>query len=102
MTDAGYGDNVAEATAASKSKGLLQDNAPLLANSKSIPSSPSTAGDITQVRVHDEGRQCLREFIGFLKKLHAAYPPDIAIKVILGNEPTHVSEETKKWLALGV
>jgi len=35
----------------------------------------------------------------FSKKLHAAYPSDIAIKVILDNEPTHVSEETKKWLA---
>jgi hypothetical protein len=36
---------------------------------------------------------------GFRKKLHATHPSDIAVKVIRDNEPMHVSEKTKKWLA---
>jgi transposase len=46
-----------------------------------------------------EDRHRSRAFIGFLKKLDAAYPADTAIKLILDNHSTHVSKETKKWLA---
>ena len=46
-----------------------------------------------------EDRHRSREFIGFLKKLDAAYPPDTSIKVILDNHSAHVSKETNKWLA---
>ena len=42
---------------------------------------------------------CSREFIGFLKKLDAAYPCDTAIRVILDNHSAHISKETNKWLA---
>jgi len=40
-----------------------------------------------------------REFIGFLKKLDAAYAIETAIKVTLDNHSAHVSKETNKWLA---
>jgi transposase len=46
-----------------------------------------------------EDRHRSREFIGFLKKLDAAYPCDTAIKVILDNHSSHISKETNKWLA---
>jgi hypothetical protein len=46
-----------------------------------------------------EDRHRSREFIGFLKRLDAAYSADTAIKVILDNHSAHVSKETKKWLA---
>jgi hypothetical protein len=46
-----------------------------------------------------EDRHRTREFVGFLKKLDAAYPTDTAIKVILDNHSAHVSKETKAWLA---
>jgi transposase len=40
-----------------------------------------------------------REFVEFLKILDAAYPADIAIKLILDNHSAHISKETKAWLA---
>ena len=40
-----------------------------------------------------------REFIEFLKLLHAAYPAHTAIKLILDNHSAHISKETKAWLA---
>jgi DDE superfamily endonuclease len=40
-----------------------------------------------------------REFVAFLQKLDAAYPPATAIKLILDNHSAHVSKETKAWLA---
>jgi len=52
-----------------------------------------------QVHACVEDRHRSREFIGFLKKLDAAYPADTAIKVILDNHSAHVSKETNKWLA---
>jgi len=51
-----------------------------------------------QVHACVEDRHRSREFIGFLKKLDAAYPTDTAIKVILDNHSAHVSKETNKWL----
>ena len=52
-----------------------------------------------QVHACVEDRHRSREFIGFLKKLDAAYPSDTAIKVILDNHSAHVSKETNNWLA---
>jgi transposase len=52
-----------------------------------------------QVHACVEDRHRSREFIGFLKRLDAAYSADTAIKVILDNHSAHVSKETKKWLA---
>jgi transposase len=52
-----------------------------------------------QVHACVEDRHRSREFIGFLKKLDAAYPSGTAIKVILDNHSAHVSKETNKWLA---
>jgi transposase len=52
-----------------------------------------------QVHACVEDRHRSREFIGFLKRLDAAYPADTAIKLILDNHSAHVSKETKKWLA---
>jgi len=46
-----------------------------------------------------EERHRSREFVAFLQKLDAAYPPDTAIKLILDNHSAHVSKETKAWLA---
>jgi transposase len=46
-----------------------------------------------------EDRHRSREFIGFLKRLDAAYPADTAIKVILDNHSAHISKETKAWVA---
>jgi transposase len=52
-----------------------------------------------QVHACVEDRHRSREFIGFLKKLDAAYPSDTAIRLILDNHSAHVSKETRKWLA---
>jgi transposase len=46
-----------------------------------------------------EDRHRSREFIGFLKRLDAAYPADTAIKLILDNHSAHGSKETRAWLA---
>jgi transposase len=57
--------------------------------------------DLLTGKVHAsvENRHRSREFIGFLKKLDAAYPTDTAIKLILDNHSAHISNETKAWLA---
>jgi transposase len=52
-----------------------------------------------QVHACVEDRHRSREFIGFLKKLDAAYPTDTAIKLILDNHSAHISQETSRWLA---
>jgi transposase len=52
-----------------------------------------------QVHACVEDRHRSREFIGFLKKLDAAYPSETAIKVLLDNHSAHVSKETNNWLA---
>ena len=56
--------------------------------------------DLLTGRVHAsiEDRHRSREFVGFLKKLDAAYPVDTAIKVILDNHSAHISKETKTWV----
>jgi transposase len=46
-----------------------------------------------------EERHRSREFVGFLQKLDAAYPPSTAIKLILDNHSAHISKETRAWLA---
>ena len=46
-----------------------------------------------------EERHRSREFVAFLRKLDAAYPPETAIKLLLDNHSAHVSKETKAWLA---
>jgi transposase len=51
-----------------------------------------------QVHASIEDRHRSREFVGFLKKLDAAYPADTAIKVILDNHSAHISKETKAWV----
>jgi transposase len=56
--------------------------------------------DLLTGKVHAcvEDRHRSREFVGFLKKLDAAYPTDTAIKLILDNHSAHVSKETRAWL----
>ena len=51
-----------------------------------------------QIHASIEDRHRSREFIGFLKKLDAAYPADTAIKVILDNHSAHLSKETRAWV----
>ena len=46
-----------------------------------------------------EERHRSREFVAFLQKLDAAYPPATAIKLLLDNHSAHVSKETRAWLA---
>jgi transposase len=40
-----------------------------------------------------------REFIGFLKMLDQSYPPETKIRIILDNHSSHVSKETRTYLA---
>jgi transposase len=56
--------------------------------------------DLLTGKVHAcvEDRHRSREFVGFLKRLDAAYPTDTAIKLILDNHSAHISKETKAWL----
>jgi transposase len=56
--------------------------------------------DLLTGKVHAcvEDRHRSREFVGFLKKLDAAYPTDTEIKLILDNHSAHVSKETRAWL----
>lgn len=57
--------------------------------------------DLLTGKVHAciEDRHRSREFVGFLKRLDAAYPADTAIKLILDNHSAHISKETKAWVA---
>src|SRR5579864_236464 len=57
--------------------------------------------DLLTGKVHAcvEDRHRSREFIGFLRRLDAAYLADTAIKLILDNHSAHISKETKAWLA---
>ncbi len=57
--------------------------------------------DLLTGKVHAcvEARHRSREFIGFLKKIEAAYPTGTAIKLTLDNHSAHTSKETKAWLA---
>src|ERR1700726_3642293 len=57
--------------------------------------------DLLTGKVHAlvRDRHRSREFIEFLKLLHAASPLHTAIKLILDNHSAHISKETKAWLA---
>jgi transposase len=57
--------------------------------------------DLLTGKVHAlvKDRHRSREFIDFLKLLHASYPSHTAIKLILDNHSAHISKETKAWLA---
>jgi transposase len=48
-------------------------------------------------RVEDRHRS--REFIQLLKDLDAYYPADMAIRIILDNHSSHISKETRAYLA---
>jgi transposase len=52
-----------------------------------------------QVHALVKDRHRSREFIEFLKLIHAAYPTHTAIRLILDNHSAHISKETKAWLA---
>src|SRR6195952_76263 len=56
--------------------------------------------DLLTGKVHAcvEDRHRSREFVGFLKRLDAAYPADTAIKLILDNHSAHISKRTKRGL----
>lgn len=56
--------------------------------------------DLLTGKVHAciEDRHRSREFVGFLKRLDAAYPADTGIKLILDNHSAHISKETKAWI----
>lgn len=56
--------------------------------------------DLLTGRVHGQvqDRHRSKEFIEHLKYLHALYPKDIKIKMVLDNHSTHLSKETKKFL----
>ena len=57
--------------------------------------------DLLTGRVHArvEDRHRSREFVGFLKQVDVAYPPETAIKLILDNHSAHISKETTSWIA---
>jgi transposase len=46
-----------------------------------------------------EDRHRSVEFIGLLRRLHADYPPDATIRVVLDNHSAHISRETLAYLA---
>lgn len=49
------------------------------------------------VRVEERHRSA--EFIALLKELHAWYPTNCTIRIILDNHSAHISKETRAWLA---
>lgn len=57
--------------------------------------------DLLTGKVHAlvRDRHRSREFVEFLRLLDAAYPVGTAIKLILDNHSTHISRETRTWLA---
>ena len=57
--------------------------------------------DLLTGKVHAsvEDRHRSREFVAFLSRLDAAYPPSTAITLILDNHSAHISKETRGWLA---
>jgi transposase len=52
-----------------------------------------------QVIARVERRHRSREFVAFLRNLHAAYPPEVKIRLILDNHPAHIFRETRAFLA---
>jgi transposase len=57
--------------------------------------------DLITGKVHAlvKDRHRSREFVEFLTLLDAAYPPDTAIHLILDNHSSHISKETRAWIA---
>ena len=57
--------------------------------------------DLLTGKVHAlvQDRHRSREFIEFLRRIDAAYPPHTAIKLVLDNHSAHISRETRDWLA---
>src|SRR3974390_1914200 len=57
--------------------------------------------DLLTGKVHAlvKDRHRSREFVEFLTLLDAAYPPDTAIHLILDNHSSHISKETRAWIA---
>ena len=53
-------------------------------------------GHVT-ARVEDRHRSV--EFIGLLSDLHAKYPPECTIRIILDNHSAHISKETQAFLS---
>lgn len=53
-------------------------------------------GTVTEI-VSDTHKS--RDFIEFLKKLDAAYPPAVTLRLILDNHSAHISKETQGYLA---
>ncbi|MGH8059158.1 MAG: IS630 family transposase [Candidatus Entotheonellia bacterium] len=51
------------------------------------------------VTAHVERRHRSREFITLLKDLDAYYPPDSTIRLVLDNHSSHISKETREFLA---
>lgn len=65
-----------------------------------------TASILAGIDLHDghvfaqvERRHRSREFIGLLKEIDAYYPVDAQIRVILDNHSSHISKETREYLA---
>ena len=52
-----------------------------------------------QIIANVELRHRSFEFIGLLQRLHAHYPPQARIRVVLDNHSAHISKETMAWLA---
>lgn len=52
-----------------------------------------------QIIANVELRHRSIEFIGLLQRLHAHYPPEARIRVVLDNHSAHISKETMAWLA---
>jgi transposase len=46
-----------------------------------------------------EDRHRSREFVKFLKKVDATYPPEATIRIVLDNHSAHISKETRAHLA---
>jgi transposase len=57
--------------------------------------------DLVSGHVHGDvqDRHRSAEFTDFLKKLDSFYAPDIKIRMILDNHSSHISKETKRYLA---
>lgn len=65
----------------------------------SIPAAPDLHDGHVTAQVHDRHRSC--EFISLLKEIDEYYPADDRIRLILDNHSSHVSKETRAYLATG-
>jgi transposase len=83
--------------APSRHPGLLRDHEYVRHGTLSLLAGIDLVTGIVHASVEERHRS--REFVAFLKKIDAAYPPSTAITLILDNHSAHVSRETKAWLA---